>query len=128
LKVSSVDGTSLHGIGEIDKATPNEKSIIFKERGFWNVDRGPQVSFRNAYKWIVSENTLSLARYGYEMSNPIHLVDFEIIDGHEWLNISPYVCGSDTYHAALRWSDETLQLLWIVSGPKKDQTVEYLYS
>jgi len=128
LKVSSVDGTSLHGIGKIDKSMPDDNSIIFKERGFWNVDRGPQVSFRNAYKWIVSENTLGLGRYGYDMPNPSHLVDFEIIDGQEWLNISPYLCGSDTYHAALRWSDETLQLLWIVSGPKKDQKVEYLYS
>jgi hypothetical protein len=126
--VSSVDGTSLHGIGEIDNATPDENSIIFKEKGFWNINRGPRVTFRNAYQWSVLENTLSLARYGYDMSSPNPLVDFEFSEGPEWLNISPYICGRDTYDATLRWSDKSLQLLWIVIGPKKDQTVEYLYS
>jgi hypothetical protein len=128
LKVSSVDGLRLHGIGEIDNATPDEKSVIFKERGFWNVDQGPRVTFRNAYQWSVLENTLSLARYGYDMSDPNHLVDFEISKGPEWPNISPYICGRDTYDSTLRWSDGTLRLLWIVSGPKKEYTVEYLYS
>ena len=126
--MSSADGTSLHGIGEVDHATPDENSIILKERGCWDVDRGPRITFRNAYQWIVLENILSLARYGYDMSNPNQLVEFEVSERREWLNISPYICGSDTYYATLRWSEETLQLLWIVSGPKKDQTVEYLFS
>lgn len=64
-------------------------------------------------------------RYGAD--NPVFLFDLAHHSGCEWREAAPHHCADDRYSAVLTLDDHRIILAWTINGPRKDESIEYVY-
>jgi hypothetical protein len=55
------------------------------------------------------------------------LFDLAPAGDREWRSVSPHLCREDCYAAVLLLRDDGIVLLWSIKGPRKKESIEYLY-
>ncbi|QIW10972.1 DUF6314 family protein [Francisella sp. LA112445] len=107
-----------------------QDSIYFKEQGRFtlsNTDR--ETKIENEYIWQkIDSNRIRLfhARFGYD--NLVTLFDLIPKDENTWHSENQHVCVDDLYAAELYILDNSIELIWQISGPKKQEKIRYFYN
>ncbi|MBK2092993.1 DUF6314 family protein [Francisella philomiragia] len=125
----SQTGWNGHGHGTVI-THQNDNCIYFKEEGSFILDGSEKlINISNEYIWqkINSQRiSLSHARFGY--NNLVKLFDLIRIDDNLWQSEQAHVCVDDLYSAQLYNLESEISLVWKISGPKKDELINYKYT
>ncbi|WP_150465733.1 DUF6314 family protein [Francisella sp. SYW-2] len=107
-----------------------DNCIYFKEEGYFILDSSNKpINISNEYIWqkINSQRiSLSHARFGY--NNLVKLFDLIRIDDNLWQSEQAHVCVDDLYSAQLYNLESEISIVWKISGPKKDELINYKYT
>lgn len=126
---NSQTGWNGYGRGSIELQEDSD-TIYFKEDGKLKLDCSKsEVKIANEYVWQKinsKEISLSHARFGH--SNLVKLFDLVQIDQTHWQSKQAHVCVDDLYSAELEILDTHIELVWKITGPKKDECIKYRYS
>ncbi|MBK2296936.1 DUF6314 family protein [Francisella philomiragia] len=125
----SQTGWNGHGHGTVI-THQKDNCIYFKEEGSFILDGSEKlINISNEYIWqkINSQRiSLSHARFGY--NNLVKLFDLIHIDDNLWQSEQAHVCVDDLYSAQLYNLESEISLVWKISGPKKDELINYKYT
>ncbi|WP_395166760.1 DUF6314 family protein [Francisella salimarina] len=126
---NSQTGWNGHGYGTVI-TQQKDNCIYFKEEGYFILDSSNKsINISNEYIWqkINSQRiSLSHARFGY--NNLVKLFDLIHIDDNLWQSEQAHVCVDDLYSAQLYNLESEISLAWKISGPKKDELINYKYT
>lgn len=104
--------------------------IFFKEQGRFKLNCNErETKIENEYIWQeIDSNRIRLfhARFGYD--NLVTLFDLIPKDKNSWYSEKQHVCVDDLYSAELYILNNTIELIWQISGPKKQEKIKYFYS
>jgi hypothetical protein len=122
----SATGWNGTGTGQV-VSTAAEGSLVFQERGAWVPPAGRELIFTNTFRWSRHGDRLRLEHLRYGAGNPVFLFDLEHRHGTEWREAEPHQCADDRYSAVLRLEEDHIVLGWTIVGPRKDESIEYVY-
>jgi hypothetical protein len=123
-------GWNGEGAGRVCVDSPTPKTLVFKEEGHWQNERGTRFPFRNIYRWTLHPSKprrIALEHLRFGPQNPVFLLDLVPANTHRLHSHSPHLCGDDRYEATLYLADNTLLFEWTVKGPAKDEHLLYTY-
>lgn len=104
--------------------------IYFKEQGRFKLNcTERETKIENEYIWQKIDSKrirLFHARFGYD--NLVTLFDLIPKDKNSWYSEKQHVCVNDLYSAELYILNNAIELIWQISGPKKQEKIKYLYS
>ncbi len=130
-KLSAFDkltGTNYSGAGTVE-VHQNDNTIDLRGSGSWNDALKNSSQFSFAYKLSIhSEDELSIKHTRYGESNAVYLCKLIRISEHKFASTEPHNCNDDLYSVELLLNDNTLELNWEITGPKKDMVLEYNFS
>jgi hypothetical protein len=122
----SATGWTGSGAGQVT-ANVDDGSLVFQERGTWTPPSGRELAFTNTFRWSKQDERLRLEHLRYGADNPVFLFDLAHRSGSEWREAEPHQCADDRYSAVLRLDDDRIVLAWTINGPRKDESIEYVY-
>lgn len=107
----------------------NDGCMIYSESGCWTTARGETMNFTNVFRWTLLPDLqrIRLEHLRHGEDKPVHLFDVETIAAGDFRSVQPHVCREDLYSAVLRIDNGQLLLRWRVTGPRKDNAIEYVY-
>ena len=122
-------GWNGNGSGTVDVGHPDANTITFAETGTWVSAAGRKLNFSNVYRWSLNKSSrqIRLEHLRFGPSNPLYLFDLEPLSECSWKSVSPHVCRDDRYSATMIILPDEIELSWTITGPKKDDTIEYTY-
>ncbi len=105
--------------------TLNGNSIIFDENSSW--DDNSKIKTSNKMQWNIKNDMLLLSHLRSKKTEV--LATFQIIESNnQYKTVSAnYKCINDIYIPQLSLENKLIQLTWIISGPKKNGKIIYLY-
>jgi hypothetical protein len=116
------------GAGSVDVVAPANTVLIFRESGSWQPTGGNPLRFNNVFRWSqIDMDLIRLEHLRFGEDHPVLLFDMAPVRESEWAEVSPHLCGQDCYAAALRLQASGLEFRWMVTGPKKQECIEYWY-
>jgi hypothetical protein len=125
---SSATGWNGKGSGTVEVASVAAGVITFSESGTWQPNGSErEIRFSNVYRWTLADDVLRLEHLRFGEANPVHLLDLTGAGEREWRPASPHLCRADCYSAVLTLRDDAVHLRWSIDGPRKRETIEYLY-
>jgi len=119
---------------------PDSHTLIFRETGRWQPDRGRGSRFHNVFRWSrLSPERIRLehGRLGWEQ--PVFLFDLVPQSTQHWVSLAPHLCGRDTYTAIITLCPENepknepednpddWHMAWQILGPQKQAHLHYTY-
>ena len=115
-------GTTREGSGTVIIHRAGPSVVEWEERGSWRDAAGHATTYHDRLRWTLdtSAGVLSLFHLRQGETHPIHLADLSAGAEGRLVPALPHLCGDDTYLAALKVTDGTLELRWDVQGPKKN--------
>ena len=115
------------GTGSVAVSEPSPGVLVFAESGSWQPHGRRDIRFSNVYRWTLAGDVLRLEHLRFGEANAVHLIDFTQAGEREWRSSSPHLCRADCYSAVLTVRDDALLLNWTIDGPRKRETIEYVY-
>jgi hypothetical protein len=110
-------------------AAPSEFVLTFTEAGKWLPEVGREIRFSNVYRWsLLGPGSVRLEHLRFGPEHPILLFDMALASSGVWSSVSPHLCREDCYSAELRQQEAGMLLRWAIAGPKKSESIEYIYS
>jgi hypothetical protein len=115
------------GTVEVEKADP--LTSIFHERGTWTPEGGRQMPFRNVFRWTAAPDggSIRLEHLRFGAGSPVFLFDLVPVADSVLESDEPHACSDDRYSARLVLVADTIRLNWTITGPKKAESLAYLY-
>src|SRR5262249_36772553 len=115
-------------VGSVLVESPAETVLTFAETGTWQTRAGRETRFTNAYRWTAAgPDRVRLEHLRFGPEHPVYLFDLTCLGGGVWSSAGPHQGREDCYTAELRLRDRGMQLGWVVSGPKKQEGIDYEY-
>ncbi len=118
------------GRGSVVVAQPDPNTTTFVESGSWQPEEGRELVFSNVFRWSRSDSGKSIRlehlRHGH--ANPVYLFALVPNDRDSWHTATPHVCRDDLYSAEMAIGRDAIELLWTVTGPKKNEKIHYWYA
>jgi hypothetical protein len=125
---ASATGWTGSATGVVVVQIPLPGVVILNESGTWRPERGPEQRFHNVFRWSLLEPALvRLEHLRFGVDRPVWLFDLAPATEGLWLPAGPHVCREDCYTAELRLADGGLSLDWTITGPRKQERIEYRY-
>jgi hypothetical protein len=128
----SEQATGLQGVGSgtVEVTTVAPGVITFTEKGTRQTLQGKQIQFFNVFRWsrVEPAKHLRLEHLRYGIDNPVHLFDLMPAGDGSWQPANPHLCREDCYRARLHIKDRAIHLNWEISGPRKQEQMEYIYT
>lgn len=116
------------GTGQIVVETPSSNVIIFSETGMWIPQGSRETRFTNVFRWSLrGPATVRLEHLRFGPEQPVLLFDLIPLDQQHWLSATPHQCREDCYSAELQLQESGLILRWAITGPRKQESIEYQY-
>ena len=128
-KAQSLSGIGWDGsaIGVVKVSQPQLNVLVFEESGQFRKPDGQGMNFRNTFRWTRLEETLRLEHLRFGEDNPVFLFDMARQTDGTWRETIPHPCRDDCYSATLRLENNTVIVRWSVNGPKRSETIDYIY-
>lgn len=122
-------GTGWNGVGEgrVEVEVPREEVLIWRESGTWRQNGGRDIRFFNTFRWTRQGNKVSLEHLRFGENQPVFLFQLMPLDDGSWRDVEPHPCRQDHYSASLLIEEGALNLSWTVSGPTRDESINYVY-
>jgi hypothetical protein len=121
-------GWNGRGSGTVVVEQAGGGAITFTESGTWTVQDGREIRFHNVFRWSKVEDRLRLEHLRFGVDQPVYLFDLAPAGDRVWRSVSPHLCREDCYTADMRILDHCIILRWSVTGPRKQEVIEYTYS
>ncbi|MFV0339829.1 MAG: DUF6314 family protein [Parachlamydiaceae bacterium] len=117
------------GKGLVIVTKTSDTSLIFHERGSWQMKEGEDIHFSNTFRWTIDRHTgvISLEHLRLGPDRPIFLFHLTPIQQRLLATVDSHFCEEDIYTATVPWDKYSVRLNWRVIGPKKNETMEYCY-
>jgi Family of unknown function (DUF6314) len=125
---ASPTGWNGKGSGTVIVEPVADDIITYHESGVWRPEGGRDLRFTNVFRWSLAGEVLSLEHLRFGVDNPVYLFDLAMHGERELSSVTPHVCREDCYAARLLVHDDRIDLRWSVTGPQKQETIEYTYS
>ena len=122
------NGWNRTGVGTVEARQVKPGVLTFKESGVWRPEVGRETRFSNVFRWTVAGDVVRLEHLRFGEDHPVYLFDLAPADEWEWRSVSPHQCKEDCYAATMRVHDDRIVLKWSIEGPRKQETIEYVYS
>jgi hypothetical protein len=116
------------GSGIVHVSQPSLDVIIFDESGTWCQDGGKTMRFTNVFRWTRMDNQLRLEHLRFGPDKPVFLFDMAPDAEGVWRETAPHPCRDDCYSATLQIRQNKILVKWSVNGPKRDETIDYIYA
>jgi len=118
---------SLSGIVSVEINLEDE--ITFKEKIRWKNESSLLMNSKNVYRWtfLQSEN-IKLDHLRFGIRNPVFLVELIKSGQNYWKSKESHNCNNDLYSAELIIKKKSIMLLWKVTGPTENYSLETTYS
>ncbi|MEM0963882.1 MAG: DUF6314 family protein [Bacteroidota bacterium] len=118
-----------HGHG-LASASWTDGSLVLAVEGTWTpagaTPAGARpVRWRSASRWRDQEGDIALAWQRQDVDATVDLVRQR---DQRWASRSPFDCPPDLYAAALQVASGRVTVVWTISGPAKQATVETVYT
>jgi Family of unknown function (DUF6314) len=125
---SSPGGWNGAGIGYVAVESPADAVLTFTESGSWIPQGGRTLRFTNVFRWsMLGPAAIRLEHLRFGPAQPVLLFDMTPIGPGEWTSASPHLCREDCYSAKLRMDQDGFLLYWTIAGPRKRESIEYVY-
>lgn len=114
------------GNGTVAISEPAAGVVVFDETGIWqpaDPDR-PPTRFKNVFRWSAVGASLRLEHLRFGHAHPVQLFD---MTGGTWREIGAHLCREDRYTASLGIEDGRLVVAWSIVGPRKRESIRYVY-
>lgn len=101
--------------------------LIFQEQGIW---QGDQSRYTNHIRWTYHklEKMLSLEHLRHGINSPVFLFNLVPSGFYNLKSAHSYLCGQDTYFGSAHFNQFLFHVKIRTIGPKKNETIEYVYS
>jgi len=116
------------GVGTVEARQVKDGVLTFTESGVWHPEVGRETRFTNVFRWTVAGDVVRLEHLRFGEDHPVFLFDLVPAGEREWRSASPHLCSEDCYAAVLTVRDDGIGLRWTIDGPRKQETIEYVYS
>lgn len=121
-------GWNGRGSGTVTVERLNDDTLVFYESGVWQSQGSGEIEFSNIFRWSrVGAETIRLEHLRYGPDQPVYLFDLVAADHNEWKSVKPHLCREDIYAARLFRQEQSILMNWTITGPKKQETLEYNY-
>lgn len=129
-KSKELQGWDGKGKGEVIVVKPDNKTLIFNEKGTWQDKQGAEVGFSNAFRWTLDRaaGVISLEHLRRGVDYPVFLFYLAPSGKHSLSSVDSHLCEGDTYFGQIQFDSYSLRLNWRVIGPKKNEEIDYYYS
>jgi hypothetical protein len=119
------DGT---GDGVVELRSPAPDVLIFDESGRWQSHHhGRSTRFANVFRWTRLPSSLSLEHLRFGADRPVFLFDLAPGEDGLWRDVTPHLCGEDCYSGTLKADGKELIVEWSIRGPRKRESIRYVY-
>lgn len=125
---ASPTGWNGQGTGTVVVEPAGDGALTFTEAGVWRPEGGREIRFRNVFRWSQGKDTLRLEHLRFGVDYPVSLFELALVGGGTWRSVAPHLCREDCYAAEMHVLDDGITLRWSVTGPSKQETIEYTYS
>ena len=117
------------GAGAVTVSEPADGVAVFDEAGTWqpHAPGRPAVRFTNVFRWSAVGEAIRLEHLRFGPDRPVFLFDLAAGDDGRWRQASPHQCNEDCYTAELAVEGVRLVVAWTVRGPRKRETIRYVY-
>ena len=100
-------------------------SVTFIESGIFHPRENTETfNQRNVYRWEFLDDGVLV--YQERRDIPVLLVKLVYKDS-QWQSEAAHHCGDDFYTLTVGLRDDSVNAVWTVTGPKKDERLEYYY-
>jgi hypothetical protein len=111
-------------VGRVDVAVKNG-IIEFHEQCRFRLKSGGEMDLKNRYRWSLVQEGIELCHF--RRGESVHLVTLIAIEDETLIEREGHFCGDDCYRLKIRLMKDGFQALWIITGPKKNETITYRY-
>ena len=117
------------GVAAVEVEAPSRSTLVFYEKGFWNLDKLLKTTFTNTFRWSlhIEKDVISLEHLRYGDMNSVFLFDLKLCGDNSLNSCESHLCGQDTYSGNLVIGEKALYLHIRVIGPQKNQELRYKY-
>nr|WP_255771868.1 DUF6314 family protein [Microbulbifer guangxiensis] len=99
--------------------------MLFDETAKFTRSDGRTVSMRNRYRWGRLDDRVRLEHQRRE--EPVLLFELAPVTAQGLRQVAPHLCGADTYAADLLLHGSEIELIWTITGPRKEERLHYHY-
>ncbi|MBS3822409.1 MAG: hypothetical protein KGY53_00780 [Wenzhouxiangellaceae bacterium] len=129
---ASASGWAGRGRGRVRVTHAADDAIDFEENGRFEAEDGrAALAFRNLLRWTVEPDRIVLAHRRHGPAAGTRLVELrpQRIGPAEagLVGIEPHRCGADRYQATLKLAGDGFDMVWRVTGPRKDERLIHRY-
>jgi hypothetical protein len=114
------------GSGFVDARKTGDNQLVFIESGTW-ISKDTSLPFSNIFRWTKNTEIIQLEHLRYGEDNPVSLFSLTSMSNSCWKSQQPHYCEADIYDAEIRISGVLLEMNWTIIGPKKNETLRYVY-
>jgi hypothetical protein len=117
------------GKGDVLVTKEGEATLVFHERGAWQIRETQDMTFSNTFRWTLdrSAGMISLEHLRLGPNAPVFLFHLAPTGSHLLASVDSHLCAEDTYLAQAVWDRHSIRLSWRVIGPQKNEEMEYDY-
>jgi hypothetical protein len=114
-----------HAVVEVSILEPDV--LVFNEHGRWQQGGGRSMSFSNVFRWTFLTDRVRLEHLRFGPGQPVELFDLIPSGDSSWESSGPHVCRDDCYRGRLHLVGADINFEWTVTGPKKNESIRYVY-
>lgn len=128
-EANSSAGTGWTGIGAgvVVVSEQSTDVLIFTESGSWRPLGRGDIRFTNVFRWSRLDESVRLEHLRFGSDYPVFLFDLAPGKDGVWREVSPHACGEDCYTGSLIVDGPQLLVHWTIRGPRKDESIRYIY-
>ncbi len=116
------------GAGSVVVESPHAGVLNFAEAGSWRPAAGEETRFQNVFRWeLLGTELVRMQHLRFGEGSPVYLFDLAPDAASSWYSVSPHLCNEDSYSAELRLEEWGVFLRWLITGPRKQECIEYEY-
>jgi hypothetical protein len=79
------------GTGSVVVETPSDASLIFREAGMWQPERGQESRFTNVFRWsLVRPDLIRLEHLRFGPDRPVFLFEIGPVADGRWQSVRPH--------------------------------------
>lgn len=118
------------GRGEVLVTKVSDTTLLFHERGSWQIKEGEDITFSNIFRWTMDRmaGVISLEHLRLGPDQPVFLFHLTPTSNCILASVDCHLCAEDVYLATVPWDQHSIRLNWRVIGPKKNEEMEYCYT
>jgi hypothetical protein len=113
--------------GNVSVIEEKRNVILFQERGYW--EEPQKIEFTNTLRWSFDYELglISLEHLRYGWNRPVFLFHLAPSSQRTLQSIDSHLCREDCYFGKIDCTDQHIQFLWRILGPKKNDTLIHVY-